>query len=523
MADVFISHALADRVAASRLERALKARGLSVFRAPTLWAGLRPQDRWHARLYDELDQAHAVVALFSYKAAARPWIIAEASIADFQGKLLSISLEPRATPGPLADTEFTTLLEQDLAPRFGFFGEAPADSEIDRLVQAVREKQAEAQAFRARAAERLQAAPAVATSTPEQLADTLPFGFGAAPGDPTIEQRRAGFVAAVRSLEQASNPDLANAARALLANGQRADSVARLYAAVSREQQPLVWRRFGEAALPQGVYAALAGLERAGLSPRQINERIAPQTTNGLLRARFGDRLFDAIGGFAFAALIAVFLGVGAGQIFGRGPAETSVARIPPMEEVTTADAASASGAWPQDLPRNLPRAGPAAPSSTSAPAPTPPVAAPPAQAPAAAPQVATVTPPPRAPVVTASPPPAPVARASLERTPAPRTVAQATPRPATQSLTVIPSGPSGPCPGGVLTGAATYTVQPGDVLWQVANKCYGDPYAWRAIAQCNPMLVQRNLGGVSPLFGGDLLYVGDRLILPGPGGSCPA
>jgi nucleoid-associated protein YgaU len=65
-------------------------------------------------------------------------------------------------------------------------------------------------------------------------------------------------------------------------------------------------------------------------------------------------------------------------------------------------------------------------------------------------------------------------------------------------------------------------TVQPGDTLSKIALTCYGQASTWPAVVHCNAFLMNRNLSGVSPLHGGDLLYVGDRLVLPSPGGQCP-
>jgi nucleoid-associated protein YgaU len=77
-------------------------------------------------------------------------------------------------------------------------------------------------------------------------------------------------------------------------------------------------------------------------------------------------------------------------------------------------------------------------------------------------------------------------------------------------------------CQAGVLTGAATFEVKRGDVLSRIALSCYGDAAAVQAIVRCNPQLTRRNQSGVSPLSGADLLYVGDRLVLPAPGAACP-
>jgi murein DD-endopeptidase MepM/ murein hydrolase activator NlpD len=76
-------------------------------------------------------------------------------------------------------------------------------------------------------------------------------------------------------------------------------------------------------------------------------------------------------------------------------------------------------------------------------------------------------------------------------------------------------------CPGGPILGPAVITIRHGDTLASIARACYGDEEAWRVIASCNQFLNERNRGGVSPLNGGDLLYVGDRMLLPAPRERC--
>ncbi len=499
MADVFLSHAYSDRETAERVAKSLRARGLTVFRAPSMAANLRPDQRWHAKVYDELDDAGAVVALFSYRASGRPWMIAEASIADFQGKLISISLEPQATPGPLAHTEFLSIDARAFAPQFGFFGPSRAEDDLDRLALAIRERQDGAQAARVETLARLNRPESPPAMTPEALADVLPFGFGAEAGSPEVEGRRTAFLAAVRSLEQASNPDVSNAARAFVADGPRADSVARLYAAISRERQPLAWRRFGEAALPHGVYAALAALERAGLSQRQINERIAPQTAAGLLRARFGDRLFDSVGAAAFVALIALVGSLAFTNTVRVAAPPSVTTSIPPAMDQVAVRAADAGGARP-----------------------TPPVQTPALRAPTAPPVPA---PQPTSNVVEARatdlPAAAPPARALPPRAPSNAPRARPIVPSRAHNAGPIPGAPVA-CQAGPLSGASTMVVNRGDMLSQIALACYGEAAAWREIVRCNPRLMQRNRSGVSPLMGGDLLYVGERLVLPAPGGACP-
>jgi murein DD-endopeptidase MepM/ murein hydrolase activator NlpD len=77
-------------------------------------------------------------------------------------------------------------------------------------------------------------------------------------------------------------------------------------------------------------------------------------------------------------------------------------------------------------------------------------------------------------------------------------------------------------CPSGPITDATAVTIRHGDTLFAIARACYGNADAWPQVVNCNHFLVERNRGGVSPLNGGDLLYVGDRVALPAPGGQCP-
>jgi murein DD-endopeptidase MepM/ murein hydrolase activator NlpD len=78
-------------------------------------------------------------------------------------------------------------------------------------------------------------------------------------------------------------------------------------------------------------------------------------------------------------------------------------------------------------------------------------------------------------------------------------------------------------CPVETVGAAAVVTVNRGETLSQIARACYGRASAWPQVASCNDFLNRRNRGGVSPLNGGDLLYIGDRLVLPAPDGACPA
>jgi nucleoid-associated protein YgaU len=75
----------------------------------------------------------------------------------------------------------------------------------------------------------------------------------------------------------------------------------------------------------------------------------------------------------------------------------------------------------------------------------------------------------------------------------------------------------------GPIDAPLSVVVRSGDTLSMIARQCYGEERRWALVATCNTFLEERNRGGVSPLFGGDLLYIGDRIVLPGPDGRCPS
>jgi LysM repeat protein len=78
-------------------------------------------------------------------------------------------------------------------------------------------------------------------------------------------------------------------------------------------------------------------------------------------------------------------------------------------------------------------------------------------------------------------------------------------------------------CPVETVDGATVVMVNRGETLSEIARRCYGRASAWAQVADCNGFLVRRNRGNVSPLHGGDLIYIGDRLVLPMSDGRCPA
>jgi TolB-like protein len=96
LADVFISYARSDQAAAARLARGLQAAGFEVW-----WDAELPAHRAYSEVIERnLDQAKAVVVLWSKAAAASQWVRAEADFARNAGKLVQGSADATIPPMP---------------------------------------------------------------------------------------------------------------------------------------------------------------------------------------------------------------------------------------------------------------------------------------------------------------------------------------------------------------------------------------------------------------------------------------
>lgn len=95
--NVFISHDIADRAAAERLAAALKAEGFSVTNPAEI---VGPGDNMALKVGKALEQATAMVALLSPKAAKSEWVQHEIGYAltspQFQGRLIPVMVKPTA-------------------------------------------------------------------------------------------------------------------------------------------------------------------------------------------------------------------------------------------------------------------------------------------------------------------------------------------------------------------------------------------------------------------------------------------
>jgi TolB-like protein len=96
VADVFISYAREDEAIARRLAKAFQSDGLSVW-----WDADLPAHRAYSEIIERnLEEARAVVVLWSKTAAKSQWVRAEADFARNAGKLVQAQLDGRLPPLP---------------------------------------------------------------------------------------------------------------------------------------------------------------------------------------------------------------------------------------------------------------------------------------------------------------------------------------------------------------------------------------------------------------------------------------
>ena len=96
MADVFLSYARADETVARRVAKALQAAGRDVW-----WDADLPAHRSYSEIIERnLEQASAVVVLWSKTAAKSQWVRAEADFARNAGKLVQAQIDETLPPMP---------------------------------------------------------------------------------------------------------------------------------------------------------------------------------------------------------------------------------------------------------------------------------------------------------------------------------------------------------------------------------------------------------------------------------------
>ena len=105
LADVFISYARADQPIARRVAKALQEIGLQVW-----WDADLPPDRAYSDVIEHnLEEAKAVLVLWSKASAASQWVRAEADIARNAGKLVQAQLDGIRLPLPFNQVQCADL------------------------------------------------------------------------------------------------------------------------------------------------------------------------------------------------------------------------------------------------------------------------------------------------------------------------------------------------------------------------------------------------------------------------------
>lgn len=105
MSDVFISYARANERAARRIAEALRSRGMEIWSDDQL-----PAHRAYSEIIEQrLQQAKAVVVLWSKQAAQSQWVRAEADYARNAGKLVQAQLDDQLPPMPFNQIQCASL------------------------------------------------------------------------------------------------------------------------------------------------------------------------------------------------------------------------------------------------------------------------------------------------------------------------------------------------------------------------------------------------------------------------------
>jgi len=117
MSDIFVSYDHEDTATAKRikdaLEQVFKARGLSVWWDPDLYAG----ERYRQTILRQLEAARCVVVLWSQHSIGSDWVNQESTKANDRGLLLSVYIEDVEAPLPFGETMGVNLVgwQRDLA------------------------------------------------------------------------------------------------------------------------------------------------------------------------------------------------------------------------------------------------------------------------------------------------------------------------------------------------------------------------------------------------------------------------
>jgi hypothetical protein len=510
MADVFITYAPPDAELALRIQKSLERSGISATRGPVQFTA-----NWPTRLLDEIDACTAVLALWSRAALQVDWVATEAAIGAHFGQTVSVrtdaSLDRNEIPAQFRETpgvDVVDVFEGELAP--GGWGQTAAEA-LDRKLGPV------AGRIRALKARGPVAAPAVASgavSPAEEAQRRLSSGFTWVRRSGERQSRSMPALAATRreaafrsAYTALSGMDYPSDIRAGLLDFSDASSarrgLARIYAeALSRHDREF-WGLIGRLAAPLSATLSLGGLLRSSAPPGVIADLTDPRDARDLHDERYGrirEPKRGANGNVVMWPIAAVAVGLVALV------AAPQIQRLAPSFETANLQ-----------LP-SLPKAEP----KPAAPPPSEREIAPPPWANGTDTIVAKPLPMPAAPVpppAPVTPPPARVQPVALPPAPAPAPVTQmASTTPATGDASLQPvklrfcrltPGPT----------EMVLEVMEGERLLDVAGRVFMDnPAGIAQISQRNAACLGPRallLGDGRTLGGNDLIFAGDRLVIP--------
>jgi hypothetical protein len=315
MADVFITFAPSDAEMALRIQKSLERAGISASRGPVNYSA-----NWPARLLDELDACAAVLALWSRDAVRSDWVMTEAAIGAHFGQTVSIrtdsALDRSQIPALFRDAPGMDIIDV-LDSELGRGGGAAAEA-LDRHLAPVLGR---IRALKARGP--VAAAPTASGAVPpaEEAQRRLSAGFAwvRQSGErnsrsmPALAatRREAAFRSAYAALAAMDYPTDIRAGLVEFVDPVSARrGLARIYAeALSRNDREF-WGLVGRLATPLSPTLTLAGLMRSGESSAVISDLIDPRDQREMHDERFGRARGRTAGGVVLWPLMAVAVGL---------------------------------------------------------------------------------------------------------------------------------------------------------------------------------------------------------------------
>lgn len=302
MVDVLITFAPQDAELALRIQKSLERAGISATRGPSQYT-----QNWAQRLMDELDACSSVLALWSRNALETDWVLSEAAIGAHFGQTISlrtdITLERDTIPALFRDAgEIVDVFEGDIAP--DGWGRN-ANENLDRRLAAVFGR---IRSLKARGPLTTPSGSAATLLPAEEVQRRLSGGFswsrhaGAKAGGsmPALAatRREAAFRAAYNAFASMDYPADIRAGLAEFADTSTARrGLARIYGeALSRNDQDF-WGLLGRLAAPLSQTLSLGALQRAGEPATTIAELIDPRDAREMHGERFARGRQKAGGG----------------------------------------------------------------------------------------------------------------------------------------------------------------------------------------------------------------------------------